>query len=130
MSLRCSLSITVYIVLLGCLCFPICKSERMRGYEHGHAYIQAANRPILLDDPRAKYAREQFASVCISRFAVHAAQETTQRSLLAHNRSVGLSQPPSGSLLYQYWLRQARGISSAPAGSESARSQSGKQRSS
>ena len=81
------------------------QSERMRGYEHGHAYIQAANRPILLDDLRVLYAREEFASICMFRFAVNAAKETTERSLLAHNRSVRFLQPLLGSLLYQYWLR-------------------------
>ena len=38
--------------------FPDMQFERMRGYEHGHAYIQAANRPILLDDLRVICARE------------------------------------------------------------------------
>ena len=85
--------------------FPNMQSERMRGYEHGHAYIQAANRPILLDDLRVLYAREEFASICMFRFAVNAAKETTERSLLAHNRSVRFLQPLLGSLLYQYWLR-------------------------
>ena len=53
--------------------FPDMQSERMTSYEHGHAYIQAANRRILPDDLRVIYAREQFASICTFQFAVNAA---------------------------------------------------------